>query len=607
MNPMGQWSADEIARVRARAPSAADEDIAEVLTRYQERGDIRNPVGFAVSAVNGGLDRDLADAADRRRKAAVRQANDERRSQPPCEHGEPGGNLLRPDTGLPWCPQCRHLAKAQQADSAASTPARSGEHDGGDPGQASGTARDRETPEEQEDEIVLPAVPVFPHDQARGPLRDLLDWAAEDGLPVSYVAAAAEVAAAGAAASGPGAELQLTGARIVRPIMWQVLIGESGDGKNPSIRHATAPAARYYREQLARSQKDPAQPRPQALMQSSISTEALARWLDATNGAGIISNGELASFLRGLGQYKKGGGSDRFDVMDMWSGEPISIERVGQGGRKNAIGIYVPEPRLSLIGGLVPENLKVLGSESDGLRARFLPALPSTAVIPRMNGGEDIPASYDDAIRQLYECQDQRQWTLSRDAESLITAAVKRWTGRKNRGTDPVTVRTALAKADEHCLRIALAVSELAEPGKGGEVPRWAAAYAIARVDYGLGCWLALGTDQTMAFSRKDEVTNAAVADLLRLIGRRTVPAGDRQYLTRRDIQQSKVGGASAPYLVDHLIRAYLRAYPQSVTVCTETDLAKFPGARVVDRAEMPESGSRGPAPVIVYAPRRDQ
>ena len=84
---------------------------------------------------------------------------------------------------------------------------------------------------------------------------------------------------------------------------------------------------------------------------------------------GILKNGELASFLKGLGQYKSGGGSDRYDD-DTWSGEPISIERVGQGGKKNAIQIYVRQPRLSIIGGLVPDNVKLLGSETDGLRAR---------------------------------------------------------------------------------------------------------------------------------------------------------------------------------------------------------------------------------------------
>jgi hypothetical protein len=31
---------------------------------------------------------------------------------PPCEHGTPGGDQARPDTGLPQCPQCRAMARS---------------------------------------------------------------------------------------------------------------------------------------------------------------------------------------------------------------------------------------------------------------------------------------------------------------------------------------------------------------------------------------------------------------------------------------------------------------------------------------------------------------
>ena len=479
--------------------------------------------------------------------------------------------------------------------------------------------------EDQAEEVILAAAPEFPHHKARGPLRNLLDWAEKDGLPVSFVAAAGEVAGAGAAAvvtgidgrPGPGATLKPTATRTVLPILWQVLIGESGDGKNPSIDRALTPASRYYdvliadweaRCERAQAEEDDEPPRPQALMQSSVGSEAIARWLSATGGGGLLRNGELASFLKGLGQYKSGGGSDRYDAMDMWSGESISIERVGQGGRKNAIQIYVRHPRLSIIGGLVPDNVKMLGSETDGLRARFLPALPSSLAIPRLDGsGEEIPAPWFSAIERLYKCQQGREWTLDGEARGTVQAAVDKWTARRREGTDPTTVRTALAKADEQCMRIALTVSELENPGQGGLIPEWAAEYAVARVDYALGCWLALGSDQTMAFSRKDEVVNAAVADLLRLIERRPAEGNARKWMTRRDIQRSQVGGATTSFLVDELIRGYLRAYPRTVTVFTDKDLVRFPRATLADRSEVPGAPSRGPASLIVWAPLRDR
>ena len=71
---------------------------------------------------------------------------------------------------------------------------------------------------------------------------------------------------------------------------------------------------------------------------------------------------------------------------------------------------------------------------------------------------------------------------------------------------------------------------------------------------------------------------NAAVADLLRLIERRPAEEDARKWMKRRDIQQSQVGGATTPFLVDELIRGYLRAYPRTVTVFTDKDLVRFPG-----------------------------
>jgi hypothetical protein len=483
-------------------------------------------------------------------------------------------------------------------------------------------APDAAQPDEQDEPVILPAVPEFPYGLARGPLRDILDWAAGDGLPVSYMAAAAEVAAAGAGAAvtgldgraGPGARLRLTASRRVLPILWQVLLGESGDGKNPPMARALEPAAERYewmiadwdaKCELAEKDKKDAPRRPQALVNSSASMEAIVRWLSATGGAGILRNGELASFLKGLGQYKAGGGSDRYDAMDMWSGEPVSIERVGQGGRRNAIQIYVREPRLSVVGGLVLDNLKLLGPESDGLRARFLPVLPSSQVIPRLDDGDGIPESWHAAITRLYVCQSSREWQLGIKARGIIGEAVERWTARRTEGTDPVTVRTALAKADEQCFRIALVISDLENPKDRAEIPEWAARYAVARVDYSLGCWLALGSDQTMAFSRKDEVLNDAVASLRRLIERRPADGQGRRWMSRRDIERSQVGGATTGILVDGLIRAYMYAYPGTVTVFGDAGLARFPRARVADRSEFPEAGQRGPAPIIVMAPLR--
>ena len=319
----------------------------------------------------------------------------------------------------------------------------------------------------------------------------------KDGLPVSFVGAAGEVAIAGAAGVG-SARLVLGGERIVLPVLWEALIADSGAGKNPAIDRALigqlVTTGCWPSGWAPRASPRRGVARPAALCQTSVTVESLARWLAKSGGSGIIRNGELASFLRGLGQYKGGGGSDRFDLMDIWSGMEIHIERVGDGGKKNAIEIHVPHPRFSIIGGLVPDNVKLLGPESDGMRARFLPNLPSSDVVPNFGGSKPLPETWRKAADALYERPEPRDWHLRGDAQAAAKAAVADWKERERHAAEPVVVKTFLRKADEHCLRIALTAAESEAPGKGGDIPRWAVDYAIARVDYFAGCWLAIGS-----------------------------------------------------------------------------------------------------------------
>jgi hypothetical protein len=469
---------------------------------------------------------------------------------------------------------------------------------------------------DEQDEIELDEVPPFPHGMARGPLRDLLDWADADGLPVSFMGAAAETVAAAAAArtvnGKPGAVLLLGAERRVIPSLWQVLIGESGDGKNPPIRQARrvtddvqAGRVAAWQAQCEIAAADDKPSRPVPLSVTSTTIESQARWLMATGGAGLAVNGELASWLRSLGQYKAGGGSDRYDAMDIWSGEPVYQLRVGDGGKRNAVTIDIPEPRLSVLGGLVADNLPLLGSDGDGLRARFLPVLPSSPVRPNIDGSAPLPASWVAALRSLHDQETSRTWYLRGDAREAVKDAAAGWAERKRDGTDPKVIRTALAKADEQCMRLALVVAEISDPGRGGDIPVWAVHYAITRVEYALGCWAALGSDNSMTYSRRDEVLSRGVMELQRRIEARPVPECGRRFMTRHDIQRAAVAGARTPGQVDELLRAYGAELPGCLSVYSEADRAKFPGARLADRSAHPALPARGAAGLVAWAPRR--
>jgi hypothetical protein len=107
-----------------------------------------------------------------------------------------------------------------------------------------------------------------------------------------------------------------------------------------------------------------------------------------------------------------------------------------------------------------------------------------------------------------------------------------------------------------------------------------------------------------MAFSRKDEELAKGVSELLRRIEARTPGTDGRKWMTRTDISRAKISGARTPALVDQLITAYAAEFTGSVHVYTDEHLAVFQRARRRDRAECP-AGTRGPAPVVIYAPQR--
>ena len=112
--------------------------------------------------------------------------------------------------------------------------------------------------------------------------------------------------------------------------------------------------------------------------------EACARSLHAAAGAaGGIDIDELATLLRGVGEYKRGGGGDRGRFLSLWSGAPWSFDRVAGGGKTNNVKLRISRPTLAICGGLQPPLHELLGGDDDGLRPRWLPHL---AALPKTTG-----------------------------------------------------------------------------------------------------------------------------------------------------------------------------------------------------------------------------
>src|SRR5262249_27496519 len=175
--------------------------------------------------------------------------------------------------------------------------------------------------------------------------------------------------------------------------VWGGSSGRPSAGKTPALK-AVAAAIRVIDGQLAtehdqalerwraesdtpgpegKKRKPPPPPRPRRINVDDATMEVLPLIL-ADNPRGLIMvRDELSALILGLNQYKAGGkGSDRANLLKIWSGDMIVRDRVNHEAN---IPIRCPHPALSIVGGLTPDMLGELmdpKGRADGFIDRFL-------------------------------------------------------------------------------------------------------------------------------------------------------------------------------------------------------------------------------------------
>jgi Protein of unknown function (DUF3987)/Bifunctional DNA primase/polymerase, N-terminal/Primase C terminal 1 (PriCT-1) len=320
-------------------------------------------------------------------------------------------------------------------------------------------------------------VPAFPLETLPAELAALATSASSAfGFPADYVAAPG--LAVLACAIGGKYRLQVANGWEERPIVWVGTVGGPGSGKSPAMGIALRPlrdlqreadrahAVAYadWAEAVSRAKKgDPrptAEPQPLEYLVDDVTIEALIRTL-AANPCGVLAApDELRSIIVGLGQYKRGGGSDRSRFLSAWSGEDdLRYTRVG-GGR-----IVASRPTLSVVGTIQPGMLATLGG-ADGLAARFLLAQPRVerAVVPpgdEQGIPDPVTTAWADLITTLARTRDEgtRELRLSADARKAwreARARHARWL--VDYETRPLLGELA-AKMDRHVARLALTLA----------------------------------------------------------------------------------------------------------------------------------------------------
>lgn len=210
------------------------------------------------------------------------------------------------------------------------------------------------------------------------------------------------------------------------PIVWSMLVAESGTVKTPTMRTVFRPLneaqnramevylqeAELYRAATIafdckmKSYKkkpegdppsEPGEPKPTRYIVSDITIEALAPVLNVNLRGVLGAVDELSGLIGSLDAYKKAKGSDITRYLSAWSGESWTIDRKGAAGP-----CHIPCAAVSLCGGIQPGILTRAVSESmrlSGFTSRFLTAFPPKR--PRRFSDRDLSIEAENGLRRI--------------------------------------------------------------------------------------------------------------------------------------------------------------------------------------------------------------
>jgi hypothetical protein len=435
--------------------------------------------------------------------------------------------------------------------------------------------------------LAISAIPDYPIEILPAPLRELIE--ANPTLPAALIAGAG--IAALAAAVGPNVEIELCPGWRRRGILWCPLIAPRGAGKSPAMKVAFRPLRTHdaevlpdYQEALRKWRKVPPKerglrPQDPTILGSDLTLEALGRRLHQSGGAAALEYDELSQLMRGLGEYKRGGGGDRGKFLSLWTGDAWRIQRV-----TDDLDIYLPRPTVVICGALQTTLHELLGSESDGTRPRWLPHLAGMPG-PHFQAQDSAPpASWDALLRELVGWRDRRRViALTGAARVRFSEHQRRWKVAAQ-GLQAETVSAALQKADQQALAVLLVLAEADMPGGGNPVGPELVDRAARAVEFCIDSWRALPELGGLALSRKDEILDRGVERLRNFLEQHGGMA------SRREITRFGVTGARTAKDLDELLRRYEAVYPGSVS----EEATGKPGRRpVVVRAPIRRASPR--------------
>ena len=272
----------------------------------------------------------------------------------------------------------------------------------------------------------------FPVDALPEPIQSFVVKGAQAiGCDTSYLAL--PLLTAIAAAIGNTRRLELKRGWLAPPILWSVIVGESGTAKTPAFQlvlriiherqrkylEQYADEFQQYEADLAVWEKSaalwkrnksalgapppkPKSPQVKRIVVSDTTVEALAPILLANPRGVLLARDELAGWFGSFDRYVGKGkpGTDLANWLEMFNGRSIIVDRKTGDPRT----IYVPHAAVCVTGGIQPTILqRALSVENreSGLAARLLLSYPPRK--PKRWTEADIDPNIEEDISRLFE------------------------------------------------------------------------------------------------------------------------------------------------------------------------------------------------------------
>lgn len=282
---------------------------------------------------------------------------------------------------------------------------------------------------EADDESPPPALTwkPYPIEALPRPLCDFVEAAAEAmGCDSSFVAL--PLLTACGAGVGLTRRLKVKADWAVPPILWSIIVGESGSLKTPALKTALqwlqdrqeawfkdyeSKRAEYeqdrlvYEKALSEWRRDkeagepPREPEPpvaKRILVADTTMEALAPILQANPRGVLLSRDELAGWVGAFDRYAHTQGGDIAFWLSCYNAVAHTVDRRSKGT------LYVPNAGVWITGGIQPGTLQrafTLPLRESGLLARFLLTWPPRRV-KRWTEAE-IPQELTEAVGRLFD------------------------------------------------------------------------------------------------------------------------------------------------------------------------------------------------------------